>query len=286
MPSGTIDLSAYAKSTTAEYGDLVSSIWGQAFAAPIDIGASMVGYPPEDLTAELNIIELRNFSAYIKSTVENTNDLDAGITGLQTLFISNFSLGIEEWAVTSGLIFSVDVVDATHGVSTSGTYFVHHNQAVTTTYSGISNGYRFYYAPTNMTDDGTIDLIIHAENLAGGIVEETYHLLYGFNVSFDELMDWGPGNEIITTIIAKNEAFCPNIEGESFSFETRDLWSYDLGATIHAVGYVDLGASIYPQSTTFFYGQTYRITISGVKDYHGNTMDPYIFTFTIENPND
>ena len=109
--------------------------------------------------------------------------------------------------------------------------------------------------------------------------------MYGFNLSFDELVDWGPRAEIVTTIQATNLAFCPNTEGESFYFETRDLWSHDLGATIQAVGYVDLGAIIYPQSTAFFYGQTYTITISGVRDFHLNEMPIYTFSFTIENPN-
>jgi len=109
-------------------------------------------------------------------------------------------------------------------------------------------------------------------------------LLYGYNLEFEELVDWGPAREIIALVKAKNLAFCPNLEGEALHFVTADLQSTDLGATIQVVESVDLGATIRPQSTAFFYGQTYRVTVSGVRDYHGNEMDPYTIQFTIEDP--
>jgi len=200
-----------------------------------------------------------------------------------TIVIDNFSIGVENWIKVSSLnYFAVDVIDTAYGISTVGTYFIHDSQVVSTTHSGIADGYRCYYTPSGVYSDGTIDLTIHAENTSSGVVEQTFHLLYGYNVIFDELIDWGPHTEVITTIRASNLAFCPNTEAESFYFETADLWALDLAATINPVGYVDLNASIYPQSTAFFYGQTYTITVSGVKDFNSNEMEPYTFSFTIE----
>ena len=201
-----------------------------------------------------------------------------------TIVISNFSLGVEEWTAASGINFSVDVTDSTHGISTSGTYFIHDGNIVPTTFSGIVDGYTCYYMPSDIYSDGTIDLTIHAENTASGVEEQTFHLLYGYNLKFEDLIDWGPSKEVITVVKAKNLAFCPNLEGEALYFRTADLPSVDLGATIQAVESVDLGAVIYPQSTAFFYGRTYIVTISGVRDYHGNEMDPYTIQFTIEEP--
>jgi len=202
-----------------------------------------------------------------------------------TIVIDNFSLGVEDWISVSNLnYFAVDVVDPTYGINASDTYFVHDGQVVSTTHSGITGGYTCYYTPSGVYSDGTIDLTIHAENTVSGVEEQTFHLLYGYNVSFNELIDWGPKTEVITTVQASNIAFCPNIEAKSFYFETADLWSTDLNATIYPVGSVDLGAVIFPQNTFFFYGQTYTITVSGVLDYHGNTMDPYTFSFRVENP--
>lgn len=202
-----------------------------------------------------------------------------------TILIDNFSIGVEDWVQVANLdYFAVDVVDLTDGISASGTYFIHDGQIVPTTHSGIPNGYRCYYTPSGVYSDGTINLTIHAENTVSGVKEQTFHLLYGYNLTFNELVDWGPRTEIITTIQASNLAFCPNTEAESFYFETADLFSYDLNASIYPISSVNLGATIYPQNTFFFYDRTYTITISGVKDYHGNKMEPYTFSFRIENP--
>jgi hypothetical protein len=201
-----------------------------------------------------------------------------------TIIISNFSIGEEEWAAASGINFSVDVTDNTYGISMSGTYFIHDGNIVPTSFSGIIDGYTCYYYPTNVYSDGTIDLTIHAQNTVSGVKDQTFHLLYGYNLEFEKLIDWGPKNEVITVVKAKNLAFCPNLEGEAIYFETADLQSTDLSATIQAIESVNLGATIYPQSTTFFYGRTYIVTVSEVRDYHGNKMDPYTIQFTIEDP--
>jgi len=201
-----------------------------------------------------------------------------------TILIDNFSIGVAEWVPTSTLsYFSVDVVDLTYGINTSGTYFLHDGLIVPTTYSGVPNGYTFYYTPGGVYSDGTITLTIQAENLNSEITFQNFHFLYGYHCEFGEIINWGPHAEVITTIEASNLAFCPNMEGESFYFETLDLPSVNLGASIKAIESINLGATIYPQNTFFFYGRTYTITISGVKDYGGNEMAPYTFSFTIEN---
>lgn len=199
-----------------------------------------------------------------------------------TILIDNFSVGFEEWlAITDLISFAVDVIDHTYNITTSGTYFIHNGQIVSTSYSGISDGYKFYYYPPTIS--GEVNLTIHAENDNSETKEEDYYLLYGYNVKFDELIDWGPKKEVVITADAKNLAFCPNIVGEASYFETADLRSYDLGASINPVGYVNLGATIFPQNTFFFYGRTYKIKIENVKDFSGNIMPVYEFEFTIEN---
>lgn len=200
-----------------------------------------------------------------------------------TILIDNFSVGFEEWlAITDLISFAVDVIDHTYNITTSGTYFIHNGQIVSTSHSGISDGYKCHYYPPTIS--GEVNLTIHAENDNSETKEEDYYLLYGYNVKFDELIDWGPKKEVVTTIEATNKVFCPNTESRASFFETADLRSYDLGASINPVGYVSLGATIFPQSTAFFYGRTYRVRISGIRDFAGNTMSPREFTFTIENP--
>ena len=201
-----------------------------------------------------------------------------------TILIDNFSIGVEDWIEAANLTYSVDVVDLTTAISTSGTYFIDDGIVVSTTLSGITDGYKCFYTPSSVLASGTITLTIHVENTASGVEEQEFHLLYGYNCFFNEVVDWGPKNEVVITIEAQNTAFCPNLEGEAFYFETADYTSYDLGASIMPIGSVDLGATIYPQNTFFFYGRTYTITVSGVRDYHNNEMEPYVFSFTIEDP--
>lgn len=199
--------------------------------------------------------------------------------------IGNFSIGVEEWVSVEDLgSFSVDVTDDTYSIVTSGTYFIHDDQIVSTTYSGISGGYRCYYTPSSVYSSGTITLTMHAENDNSEYLNQNFHFLYGYRCTFDDYVDWGPGKEVVTTLQASNLAFCPNMEAQAFYFETADLRSATLNAFINSIQSVNIGAVIYPQSKSFFYGQTYTVTLSGIKDFYGNIMDPFVFSFTIEDP--
>jgi hypothetical protein len=202
-----------------------------------------------------------------------------------TIEIDNFSLGVNEWLPIVDLgYFAVDVTDSTYGINSSGTYFIHSGQIVLTTFSGIIDGYRCYYYPASVYSSGVINLVIHAENTNSEIREQLFRLLYGYNCKFNELIDWGSKQDVVFTIEAANLAFCSNTEGEAFYFETAELPSRDLGASIRAISSVDLNAVLYPQNTFFFYGRTYTITVSGIRDFSGNELVPYVFIFTIEDP--
>jgi len=202
-----------------------------------------------------------------------------------TILIDNFLLNSDEWVLVSDLnYFSVDIIDYEYGISTSGSYFLYNDTQVGTTFSGIIGGYTMFYTPVSVVSSGIFTITAHVQNNNFEISEETYNLLYGYNVLFNEVVDWGANTQVDVLVQATNEVMCPNTVGEGFYFVTAELPSVNLGAYIRAVEYVDLNATIYPQSTSFFYGKTYSITISGVKDYSGNIMDPYTFTFTIEDP--
>lgn len=203
-----------------------------------------------------------------------------------TILIDNFSMGVEEWVSTSDLgLFSVDAVDDVNGITTSGTYFIHNGVQVTTTFSGITYGYRMFYDPVDVSSSGVISLVAHVQNDVLETAEQTFYLLYGYNAIFEEWVDWGPHVQVDIRVQASNSVRCPNTVGEGFYFVTADLEAVNLGATIVAVESANLGAKIYPQSTAFFYGETYIVTVSGVKDFAGNIMESYTYSFTIEDPN-
>jgi hypothetical protein len=202
-----------------------------------------------------------------------------------TLLIDNFSMDIGDWTPTADFTqFYADVTDDIYTVVSGGTYFLREGVQVTTTYSGITNGYRIFYDPDSLTASGVITITVRGENNNSDVEIENYYLLYGYNLKFEDVVDWGINQEVVVWAQATNEVQCPNTEATAFHFITKDYEYRDLSATIAATESVDLGATIYPQSTTIFYSKTYTITVSGIRDYSGNIMDPYEFTFTIEDP--
>jgi len=201
--------------------------------------------------------------------------------------ITNFSLDKKEWRSVDDLnYFSVNVVetDTAHSIVTSGTYFIRNGVKVATTYSGISNGYECRYYPPSLVSSGIIYLDFRAESTSGEVRFVSYELLYGYHLLFDEIVNWSPNQEVVVSIYAQNAVICPNVESKAFSFEIKDLRSTSLQASIRPIDSVDLTASIYPQDVVFYYGGTYSITVSGVRDFSGNELERFSFTFTIENP--
>jgi hypothetical protein len=201
------------------------------------------------------------------------------------LNIGNFFLETGAFTTASAVAW-VDITDNVYGIDVSNSYFLVDGQQVPVTFSGIVDGQRMFYDPGGFYSDGYLTYVAHAQNLNGDVEEESYSLLYGYDIDFDDYVDWGPGNKIDIWMSASNLARCSNTSTDAYYFVTRDLSLKDLGASINPVEYVDLGVSIFPQSKTFFYDGTYTIIISGVRDYHGNELSDFSFSFTVENPND
>lgn len=199
------------------------------------------------------------------------------------IIIHNFSLSYDSWMPTADLaVLSVDVIDPVYSISVSGTQFYYNEQVVSGTFTSITDGYRITYSPGTIS--GGVDVMIHAENSNNDVKEETYNMLFGYRVEYEEPINWGATKQIDVWMKAKNEALCANEETESFYFRTLDYPATNLTSSIYPVEPQDLAAILRTQSTFFYYGQTYTITVENIKDYHGNIMDPYVFSFTIEDP--
>jgi hypothetical protein len=86
---------------------------------------------------------------------------------------------------------------------------------------------------------------------------------------------------------AEDLATCPKFSADAYWFVTEHLKPKDLSASIVCIpapvteAIEELQASIYPQSTAFFYGKTFRVVLT-CKDFEGNEMEPYEFEFKIE----
>jgi hypothetical protein len=195
----------------------------------------------------------------------------------------NFFIDVDNYVEATSTAW-VDILSE-YDIDESETYFLVNGVQVSGTLTDIVGGKRLSYdPPDDFVSDGALLYTAHARNVNSEVIEYTYTLLFGYNLEAKERFTWKNNEVVSIRAEAINKALCPNKESIGYNFTTRDLRGVNLGATINCIQLVDLTASIYPQSTTFFYGKTYTIKVSGIKDYHNNEMEPFEFSFTIEQP--
>jgi len=186
---------------------------------------------------------------------------------------------------TASSIAWIEIIDGLGEVDTNNCYFSINDQQVISTFVPINNGYRMEYDPVN--DYAYLDsfkLSAHAQNYYNDVLDINYKFLYGADIKLNEVIDFGSKQYIYVWSKATNLMNCPEFSTTSYGFETLQRSRRDLNISIKPVGYVDLPITLYPQNPFFFYGRTYNVIISGLKDVSGNVTPEYTHTFTIENP--
>lgn len=204
--------------------------------------------------------------------------------------ISNFSLGVGQWDYATTSI-SIDITDDVYAVTTSGCYFMIDGQQVSVTSSGITDGIRIFYDPANDFADleGSTTITAHGENDNGDVIEQDFYVTFGYEVEYKnfERFGWnyGRGEQVVVRMSAENLANCPEFSADAYWFETKEVDRRELTASITGFyafdGSENLTASIYPQSTAYFYGKVFRVKLTA-KDLAGNEMEPFEFEFKIE----
>lgn len=246
---------------------------------------SGTSYP---ITSDALIISGRVERVYTDIFCSKMNTVGTLKTDVKThsLFISDFFLNKGKFEDATSIMW-IDIIDYLYPVDETKTFLMVDDVVVTNIYfEDIVNGKRLYYDPINdFFSEGQVVYTVHTESTIGEVMEKSFYLLYGYDLSMNENIIWPPAYKVVVRAEAKNNAFCQNLESASFSFETVDYDSFNLPVSINAVSYVDMPVTIHPQSTTFFYGNTYTIKVSGVKDFAGNEMPDFEYTFTIEDPN-
>ncbi len=268
----------------------------------IDVYCCLTDYAIADyeVTVISGAIDKLNYDVY--SCAQTTGYLSFDVD-LLSLKISNFIPSADDYAYVSNGI-SVDITDdiynvltSASGIPCSGTCCLKvDNTAVPVTFSGITDGYRMYYTPTDgfSTLDGSTEFTVHAENSNGDVLERNYYLTYGYLVEYDNTervgLGYGYGTQVLVRMAAENLTTCPKFSADAYYFTTERRRPVDLSANIVGLAVpedytYDLGAQISPQSTAFFYGKTFRIILNA-KDFAGNEMEPYEFELKIEDTPD
>jgi len=201
---------------------------------------------------------------------------------LNSLHITNFSLDYDNYAYIGNYLYA-DMLEYMFDIDVSNSYIQIDGVITETTFSGISNGVRAScLINEDFISDNEIEVKVVASNTIGDTFFEFYYLLSGYSVELDTTLLFNYNKNILVHSCGTNAVECPNTECNSFIFTTSDYPSYDLSASISCVVSEDLSAEIVPQSTALFYGRSYRIIVSNIKDNSGNYSDPVVLEFTIE----
>lgn len=285
--SGTVgyEVTTISGGVVGYYTDIFSTVSGTGFTE-YDVYCCLTGLVDVDyeLTVISGSVDPINCDLWCTTTETDWMVFDVSLLSLK---ISNFSLGEGEYTTASGNI-CVDVTDDWYNVVTSGTYFKVDGTQVSGTYIPIVDGYRMCYDPVDDFESlmGQTTFTVHAENDNGDILERDYYLAYGYKIEFENLknkyIDFGYENKIVVRMTAENLASCPKESTDAYWFETKHQHFSDLACVIRGSYLNDLSASIYPQSTTYFYGKTYRLVVNA-RDFAGNEMEEFVLVYKIQN---
>ena len=239
----------------------------------VDLGTGRIGYELLD----------------VFSSAENSKGINCDVE-LLSLKITNFSLAEGQYTEAYNSI-TVDILDDVCPVSVSGTYFKINDVQVSGTLIPVVDGYRLVYGPVDDFEslNGPTTFIVHAENECGKIIEQHFNLTFGYIVGYENSesvgIDYGFGNKVVVRVTVENMASCPKLSSVAYVMESDELKNRDLGVSITGVFYADdyrnMSASIYPQSTAYFYDKEFRVVVYA-KDFAGNNMTPFEIVYKIE----
>ncbi len=274
------DLGRITKIDSDIFAAVLDQAWLDTYICNTTLGIRGIGAELTTQSGRLQDMETDIFSTQLGLEGAFPTDFKT-----RSLFTSDFFLERDKFTTASAIAW-IDIVDFLYPINTDETYlYVDGTLASGVWFTDIADGKRLNYDPMNdFYTDGVLTYSLHAESSVGEVEEKDFYLLYGYNIETNEVVDWGPNSRIVVRVEAQNLVFCPNMEGAVFDFVTADLQSMNLNCTIRPVGYVDLPIIIYPQSTVFYYGKTYTIKVKNVKDFAGNIMPDFEYTFTIEDP--
>jgi len=272
---------------------------GRVVNTPTDIfSASGITYSGTTLDTYSTISGVYGYASEMVTVSGGKTYTEADCYSSATVISGTINHDVRTWSLEFGDFFAdhgsittassiawIEIIDGLGEVDTNYCYFSIDDQQVTSTFVPINNGYRMEYNPSN--DYAYLDsfkLSVHAQNYYNDVLEIDYRFFYGADIKLNEVMDLGSKRTIYVWSKATNLMNCPEFSTMAYSFETQKRLHSDLNISINSIDCIDLPITLYPQNPFFFYGRTYNVIISGLKDVSGNVTPEYIHTFTIENP--
>lgn len=285
----TIDLTVISGSVLSNCLDAYCSTLTTS-GINIDVVCSLLDYIGINCDVDLILGRVGYNKTDIFSTVLDSKGITCDIE-LYSLKITNFSIDEGQYTNIFNSI-SVDVVDDVCSVSIDNTYFIVDGVVVSGTLVSITDGYRLTYPSVEDFEflNGPTTFTIHAENNCGKVIEQDFNLTFGYVVEYENSesvgIDCGFDKKVVVRVVAENMASCPVLNSVAYTLESSELRNRDLGASITGLFYADdhkdISASVYPQSTAYFYGKEFKVVVYA-KDFAGNSMAPFEIAYRIEN---
>lgn len=114
-----------------------------------------------------------------------------------------------------------------------------------------------------------------------------FGIISGYKLKWqnDRSQPFGLGERVYVYSSAENKAFKAGECTTGYYFTIKNLKIADLGAFVDTKRIVDdLGASVNVLSPAFEYGKELTLVLNA-SDYAGNKMEPFVFTFVVEEEN-
>lgn len=235
-----------------------------------------------------SIVQVEVFAKDLYVYSPNTLDTEYVIS-----YTPDTSIRVENFLPTVGisdqldnLDIQVDIFDDTYGIDLSQTDLVINGTAVSASQQILTSGVRLSYHPPNEFDyGGPINVIVHGVNLnsiAPVVIDVPFVLYYGYRFLHNNNSPFEHNSQVNVFVQAKNLKKFNKYLNTNYYFTTYQQPNNDITAEIEAiVPWRDLKAEIGVIAPTQSYGQTMVIEIY-VKDFDGNELGPYSFSYKIE----
>ena len=254
-----------------------------------DIYSSLVDYYELDW----EIITISGTKRSIDSDVFSVSEDTLGFgfdVGIFPIYFDNFTFVDNDYVFLNSSI-CIDIHDPIYGIDTYKTYYKIKDSVISGSLFPISDGYTMCFYPQNYLDlfEGFTKITVHAENYNSDVLEENYYLTSGYIVNFNNKkrigLNYGYEQIVDVRMEAEDLAESPTFVTDGYWFVSEGLRNRDLQASISVLGGFErddknLTASIYPNSTVFFYDKEFVVEIDA-KDFEGNSMETQIINFKI-----
>ena len=206
---------------------------------------------------------------------------------LNSIEFHNFSIGVDDVVVTDDT-YSIDIIDKLYGIDISTINITINGNLVTSvSYVGIVDGYHVVFSDNlfSYTTSEVYEFRIYIKNLRGDEGLALYYVRRGYRFTYNKhhmiVHDY---NQVLSVLLsAENDvAVFSSRSSENIPVLVETQPYRSLSASIVPVGGASslLEGSITAASPNFYPGGSYTVVIT-CKDFAGNEMPPFEFTFTI-----